>query len=63
MWDTHFAKWQLPYEQRLLQDDFEEVRNNPDITNQADRPFGPAGPAAVGNCPIVSIDEDPSIGQ
>jgi hypothetical protein len=57
LWDVHFATWQLPLDQRLVQNDFEQVRNNPNITNPAGAPFAPAGPV-VANCPIVSIDLD-----
>ncbi len=56
MWDTHFVKWQLPYEERLPRADFDEVRADPDVTNQIDGPFGPAGAGGVGNCPVISIE-------
>lgn len=54
LWDVHFTTWQVPYAQRTLQNDFESVRHNSNITNPAGGPFGPSG--AVANCPIISID-------
>ncbi len=54
LWDVHFTTWQLPYAQRTRQNDFEAVRNNPNITNPAGGAFAPSGPIA--NCPIMSID-------
>jgi hypothetical protein len=54
LWDVHFTTWQVPYNARVRQTDFEDVRSNPKITNPAGGPFAPSGPVA--NCPIVSID-------
>lgn len=58
LWDVHFTTWQVAYAQRTLQDDFEKVRTNPNITNPAGGAFAPSGPVA--NCPIVSINNSDS---
>ncbi|HEU5453578.1 MAG TPA: hypothetical protein VFU76_16390 [Terriglobales bacterium] len=54
LWDVHFTTWQVPYAERTLQNDFEAVRHNSNITNPAGGAFAPSGPIA--NCPIISID-------
>lgn len=58
LWDVHFTTWQVPYERRTLQVDFDAVRDNPNITNPAGGPFGPSGPIA--NCPIIAIGDHDS---
>jgi hypothetical protein len=60
LWDVHFTTWKssVPVAQRKVQNDFNAVRNNPDITNPAGGPFAPSGPVA--NCPVISIDNHDS---